>query len=113
MERLLMTIADDASQIITHKTVRSAMDRLDTNKDKRITFDEFIRVSREHLDTAACCMVPHCCRAPSRLRHLTCQSVWRTGDLPLSQCCKQSCPMREPQRSHSCHPAGDGAHAEG
>ena len=53
VERLLMTIADDASQIITHKTVRSAMDRLDTNKDKRITFDEFIRVSLELLDTAA------------------------------------------------------------
>ena len=57
MERLLMTIADDPSQIITHKTVRSAMDRLDTNKDKRITFDEFIRVSPGLLDTAACCMV--------------------------------------------------------
>ena len=82
VERLLMTIADDASQIITHKTVRSAMDRLDTNKDKRITFDEFIRVSLELLDTAACCMgliVGALCR----LGHMACQSAWQTGNLHL------------------------------
>ena len=84
VERLLMTIADDASQIITHKTVRSAMDRLDTNKDKRITFDEFIRVSLELLDTAAwSAQQPIAVGAHCRLQHSTCQSVWQTGNLPL------------------------------
>lgn len=107
VERLLMTIADDASQIITHKTVRSAMDRLDTNKDKRITFDEFIRVSLELLDTAACCMVSsatHCCWSSlqAATQHLSICVANRQPALAISQCCRQSCQMCGPQRSHSC-----------
>ena len=104
VERLLMTIADDASQIITHKTVRSAMDRLDTNKDKRITFDEFIRVSLELLDTGACCMGTRCCWSSLRAatHDLSICVARRQPALAVAKCCKQSGQICRPPQSHSC-----------
>ena len=65
IELLLNSLATDAlgeGRRVSKAEIRNVMEKVDSNKDRRIAFDEFIRVGNTVVAATAClCYMQWCC----------------------------------------------------